>query len=117
MTKTLGVKPTDVLVDLEDDVPSVKVGRRKHRPDFYVKSQNRLVEVKSVHTLGLSNAHYFKEGFARTVRNRQAAIDAGYRYSLLVFAHDGTRIPIPKQWYRMSKANLLSHLQRTVSPG
>lgn len=80
------------------DVPTiyyedpVRRKQRRHYPDFFIKNQNRLVEVKSDWT--------FRIGLDTLIAKRSAAIAAGYKYSVLVFDKTGNRINVSKKWYK-----------------
>lgn len=77
-----------------------------HYPDIWVPSQKRLIEVKSTWTL-LGKEEYL----ARLKAKRQAAIRAGYEYSVLVFNMVGERIKLPKGWYLMTRDLLKRYVQ------
>ena len=103
----------DVFEDLSGKVPSIEYDGRTHKPDFYVPSHNLLIEVKSLETLGMSEHGYFGKPatvYRNVVRKRQAAVDEGYRYLLVLISDKGVRIPIPKNWYRYTRKELMSRI-------
>jgi hypothetical protein len=111
--KTLGVKAKQIKTGKR--IPHVeyvfKKRSRVHYPDMWVPEQNRLVEIKSPWTLGLIGAYSDKPYFEEVKAKRQAAINAGYKYSLLVFNGQGDRIPLPKNWYTLTKAEAKKYLK------
>lgn len=85
-------------------------GRRKYTPDFWIESQNRIVEVKSIGTLGIkgSFASPKRVGFkllAKLKAKRKGCIASGFKFSLLLM-HGDTRLALPKNWYDLSIADL-----------
>jgi hypothetical protein len=85
----------------------------RYFPDFMIKSKGIIVEVKSTSTLGLVPNLYRREPadiFARLKKKRQAVLNAGFKFNLLVMNRDGTRVMLPKEWYTMT----LSQLRRLV---
>lgn len=74
-------------------------------PDFFHSSKNRIVEVKSKWTLGLTK----KPGgpFKCNAAKAKAAINAGYDFLMLVMCKDGSRIELPEGWYNMSKNRVI----------
>lgn len=82
-----------------DDLPTFsynyKGKNRTYFPDFKVR--DNIVEVKSTYTF----AHH-ADLFEIVKRKRQAVIDAGYKFQLLVMNHDGTRLVVPTDWHRLT---------------
>jgi len=107
-----GYKPNQIRTELEGTVPRIKVNGRLHKPDFFIPSDNRLVEVKSIFTLGLNGELYFKRAFQKLKTNHAKAREAGYRYNLLVFLKDGTRVDIPSKWYLLSTEQMRQLLRQ-----
>lgn len=70
--------------------------KRTYIPDFYVSSQHRIVEVKSVYTMVGRTAWY-----NNLCRKRRSVLREGYRFSLMVFDGDGRRLKLPSDWYAM----------------
>ena len=92
----------DELVQLyeEDDisigranVPSVnyKIGEKKHVyfPDFFIKSENKIIEVKSVWTIGLPRGNVEVKA--------QATLKAGYKYEIWVY--NEKKVKVEKRVY------------------
>lgn len=84
---------------------------RTHYPDFWIESENRLVEVKSPWTLGIVGAKKHKDYFEELKAKRAGAIAAGFTYSLLVFNGSGERMPMPKNWHTLTKAELVKYVE------
>lgn len=87
----------DELVQLyeEDDlgigrsnVPSVDyyIDEKKHVyfPDFFVKSENKIIEVKSVWTIGLARGNIGEKA--------QATVKAGYKYEIWVYSDKKVKV-------------------------
>lgn len=94
--KRLHVKPNEILVGT--DVPRVYYFNTKKRiyfPDFYIPSQNRIVEVKSTHTFNVS---------LETLKlKRKAVIKAGYIFSVIVLDKNISRVKLDPKWYAKSE--------------
>jgi hypothetical protein len=74
---------------------------RNYYPDFYVKSKNCIVEVKSDYTL------LGDDDWLRVVKaKRQAVLDKGYDFKLLVFNAREERVALPKNWMHLSPEKL-----------
>jgi hypothetical protein len=112
LIKSLGYKPKDIQVDITDGTPKVQMQTRFHRPDFYIPKENRMVEVKSIGTLGATNSYMFKREFQKIKTNRRNAIKQGFKYNLLVMSFKGERIPLPKNWYELSTAELKTFISK-----
>lgn len=87
----------------------------KYTPDFFIESQNRIVEVKSIGTLGLkgSMASPKRAGhklLAKLKAKRRGCIKAGFKFSLLLM-HDTKRLALPADWYTLS----IKELRRLVN--
>lgn len=96
-------KPEDIQTELEGTVPRLRVGRKEHRPDFYIPKENRLVEVKSLGTLGWSKDwKQGKGGWTRLKKNKAAAVANGFVYSLLVMNGKGQRIVLKPNWEELT---------------
>lgn len=85
---------------------------RRYTPDFFIKSKGIIVEVKSLLTsgLGLSKVYFGRTQlslFGELKAKRKACLTAGYRFKLLVMLPDGRKLKLPKQWYEMSRKELL----------
>jgi len=79
-----------------------------YRPDFYIKSQNLLVEVKSPSTLGLDNRPLYEStGRGRFRKNKakwKAALDQGYSCRLILLGGSNGRhyYELPVDWFEMN---------------
>ncbi len=86
----------------------------RYEPDFLIPELGRLIEVKSIATLGLVDSMYTnrygrgltgqRELFGRTAAKVKTCIDLGYKTTLLLWVEnrlDGTlvRLPLPVDWY------------------
>lgn len=86
---------------------------RNYRPDIYVKSQRRIVEVKSIATLGLLRPYYYKTGdelIEQLKAKRLGCMSAGFKFTLLVMERDGERVLFPKNWYNLSSKEIVRQL-------
>lgn len=108
--------------DLEvTGVPSVKYKHkgkiRTYRPDIFVVSQNRLVEVKSVATLGLLRDYYYKNGrtlLSELKAKRLGCLKAGFKFTLLLMTREGVRLNLPADWHKLSVAEICHALGLTT---
>lgn len=79
---------------------------RHYVPDMLV-DHDKIVEVKSIATLGCA------PGYPATLSNvkvkRLATIQAGYDFRLLVFNGKGQRLPVPDDWHQRSTKQLIRH--------
>lgn len=104
LLETQGLRPSDILCG--DKVPVIQYnwnGRnRRHYPDLYVPKLNRLLEVKSLWTLGLTNHAKGKKVRSQMRAKRLAAKSAGFIYSVLLFDNVGTKLCLrevsPNYW-------------------
>jgi predicted AAA+ superfamily ATPase len=81
------INETDIIVNRKE-VPEIwyndKNGKKhRHYVDFYIKSQNRCIEVKSAWTNQDKNNVFEKQ---------TAAIDLGYKYDIWIFDNKGNKI-------------------------
>ena len=67
---------------------------RVYRPDFFIPSMNLIVEIKSTYTAAGKPAW-----FRNLKRKRQATIDAGYNFQLLIFSRDGDKMKLADRWW------------------
>lgn len=102
-------------------IPYVKYryagGWHRYHPDMLIASQNRIVEVKSVGTLGIkSNGTWFKGNgaqlFAKTKAKRKGCIEQGFKFVLMLMNEDGTRINLPRNWYDLTLNQLRAKIAR-----
>jgi hypothetical protein len=84
--KQLGYTYRDVCNSVNDGLPTFRYSGHLYVPDFYIESDNLVVEVKSTYTLGLKSRAVFN-----TVRAKARAVEKeGLRFLMLVFDYDGT---------------------------
>lgn len=79
---------------------------RRYFPDAYVPKERRIVEVKSTRSMGLKD----RVTFNNCKRKAAAVAKAGYKYSLLLFLEDGTRLRMPTQWWYLTCKELVMKL-------
>lgn len=85
--------------------PVVPYGTRRYYPDFWIPSQNKIVEVKSVWTLcGTADR------FNNIKEKRLACERAGYTFALLVFGKTGHKLTLPKDWHALTLHKIRKHL-------
>ena len=115
MVSVLRIEPKDIITEGENDFQKTLNIRYKHGgvmrhyiPDFFVVSKRVVVEVKSIHTLGLLGNK--KRGWTMTCAKARATREKGYNIILLLMRDDGTRIPMPKGWYSMKKQEVVDAL-------
>ena len=120
LVKVMGVKPEDIVVECENDFAKTLNIRYKYRgemhvyvPDAYVKSQRTVIECKSLHTLGIKSK--IARGWAMNCAKAKAAKAKGYSIILLLMQDDGSRIPMPRGWYDMTKAEVIEALRPYLS--
>ena len=78
------IDPQDILITLEEGKPKIvylNIKSHIYIPDFYIKSQNRIIEVKSEYTFKI-----FKESNALKF---EACKNQGYNLSIYVMNHTG----------------------------
>lgn len=89
--------------------------QHKYRPDFFYSGTNTIVEVKSPGTMGLTNSKVFAvDSWEKLKAKRQACIEQGYKFKLLVVDRRGrsTRIiKTPRRWFDMSKSDLAKSME------
>lgn len=112
-----GIEPDDIRCECEfGDSLQIRYkyrGRvRTYLPDIYVVSKKTVVEVKSVHTLGL--LHNKKRGFSMTQAKAQACHERGFKFVLLLLDQKGNRIKLPKNWPLMTKTEVVAILDEIV---
>lgn len=116
LVEVMGIKPKDIICECENDFTKTlniryKYGgeMRTYIPDAFVVSKRTVIEVKSVHTLGLESKK--KRGWSMTCAKARATREKGYNIILLLMQNDGTRIPMPKGWYDMKKDEVIAALK------
>ncbi len=95
------------------NLPTDKKTRRKRKyyPDFFIPSLNRIIEVKSVATLGLIDAKCYGTPdslFHMTVAKARACVALGYNFTLVIFNDQGARVHLPVNWYEYSLKELIN---------
>ena len=100
-------------------IPYVKYVYReaehRYHPDILVKSQNRIVEVKSLGTLGVvKSSGRFKldeiELFEKTKAKRLGCLNAGFKFTLMLIDKNGNRVELPKNWHILTLKQLRTKL-------
>lgn len=109
----LGIRGADIISSTSKGKPTFKYIdtegiERRYIPDFFLPSKNRIIEVKSLWTLGLGNKP--NTVYRNVVRRLLACREHGYRFSLLVFDRKGKRIILPKDWWKYSRKQLRIYL-------
>lgn len=105
------LKAKDIKVDMSGEVPTIryKIGKRNRTyfPDIFIPKLNRIVEIKSTYTLGLTTGRDWKKNQAKA----KATIEAGYKFTLLVMNTHGFKIfKLPSDWYNMTRLEVLTYL-------
>lgn len=100
----------DLRTETSGEIPVIAftVGKR-HRyyyPDIFIPKLNRIVEVKGLHTLGLTTGRDWRKNQLKA----QAVVAAGYEFTLLLI-DKGKRVWVPKQWFRMSRTDVLQAME------
>lgn len=85
----------------------VKGRNRHHYPDFWIPSQNRIVEVKSWWTLAGDN-----QKWSELLAKREAAVGLEYKYNVLCFHSTGEKMQLPKKWWLLSRSELQTKLRK-----
>jgi hypothetical protein len=89
------------------------VKRHSYYPDFYIPNRRRIIEVKSLFTLGLNHPTYNFFGdnlYERNCAKASECIRKGYSFFLHLYNENQQRIKVPYHWYKMSRNDLLVHL-------
>lgn len=115
----MGISPKDIVCECENDFGTTLGIRykyagkwRTYHPDAYVKSKRTVIEVKSIHTLGLRSNK--KRGWSMTCAKARATRERGYNMILMLMQNDGSRIPMPKGWYDMKKADVVKAIAQHI---
>lgn len=99
-----GANPKNIAADVSQGKPTFKYkfeGKiRTYIPDFYHTTKNRVIEVKSVWTFGLSPSQG-SGPFKKNAAKARAAIAAGYNFLLILMDREGNRLQLPEGWYNM----------------
>lgn len=95
-----GFKPANIITKVYEGKPSfdyIFKGKRKYIPDFYVKSNNTVYEVKSPYTLGVKDKNLYNKNRKKAL----SVVKAGYRYRVILFTAKHKFIRLPEEWYNM----------------
>jgi hypothetical protein len=91
--------------------------QRRYYPDMLVA--NRVVEVKSLESAGLSKTAYFYKDvdlFSMLKAKASAVEKAGYEFRLLIMSADGSKIRLPKNWRTLDRQTVMQSLQKSWTP-
>lgn len=105
-----GFDPADIKTECEfGDALNIryKYGKkwRSYMPDIFIRNHNIIVEVKSKSTMGLLNNK--KRGWSMNQAKAKACHARGFKFCVLLMTDSGKRIPLPKNWPLMKKAECL----------
>lgn len=78
---------------------------RIYMPDIFIRKANIIVEVKSLTTMGLKGRK--KRGWSMNQAKAIACHKRGFKFCLLLLNAGGQRIPLPKNWAYMKKAECI----------
>lgn len=67
--------PDDILVG--DEIVTIKYDGKQYHPDLMIKSENKIIEVKSSYT--------FKADYEKNMRKKQAAIENGFKFEFHIW--------------------------------
>lgn len=107
VAKLLLSKFKDLKDQRQTPVVPYKFARKQklHRPDFFIPSQNRIVEVKSTWSLGAVKSNLARNTFTICKRKASAAEALGYKYSVLLVGRKGI-IPLPADWLTWTRGEV-----------
>lgn len=95
----LGIKPSQIVTDMDIKCPIIKMqDNSKYYPDIYIKSLNKIVEVKSEYTLGVNKPILFYRVQFKGNQTKRA----GFKFELLVFDYKGNKMKMPKNWLNLN---------------
>lgn len=110
-----GANPQCILVSTREGKPSVKYrygGKdRIYVADFYHTKRNRLIEVKSIFTIGLARSGALKDKWEETKTKAKASMAQGYDFVLMLMNEKGERIALPKDWHCLSRKQILKFME------
>lgn len=113
MLQKMGVNLSKMLFKLGEGKPTVKYqfeGKaHQYLPDMFFSPKNRIIEVKSIWTLGLGKQSVAV--FKRNCAKARACVKQGFEFTLMVFDKKGNRIAFPKQWYECTRNELQELVQ------
>ena len=115
-----GYDVRDIRIDSENKTPRIhynfKDGRHIYRPDFYLKKEKLIVEVKSKATLGLE-PYPFRNGlsasdlFNKTKAKARRCMVKGYAFRLIVLDKDGRELGLPHNWWSMKRCEVMRNIR------
>lgn len=85
-------------------------------PDFMIKGTKRVIEVKSLATLGLTgklNCFFGEDVFERNCAKAKAVTRAGYKFQMRVYDKK-KRVKLPEGWFNLQKESLAKRLNVSV---
>jgi len=102
-------KPSDIKVQSTKEIPKIKYKyngkERTHYPDIYIPKENKLIEVKSLFTFGLTHYDVYGRSRAYTFNcikaKAKAALKQGFNYEVMII-EDIAPIELPRNWYELS---------------
>lgn len=107
LMRNKNLKVDSIVTESTGSVPRVayKVGSRTryYYPDMHLPKSNRIIEVKSLHTLGILTG---KKWYSNQMKAK-ACLAEGYKFTLLLMTAKGQRIWLPPDWYKRSRASVL----------
>lgn len=95
-------KENEILFSSEGKVPVIKGYGFKYYPDFYIKKDNLIVEVKSIYT--------FLNWFDKNSKKAIATIDNGFNIEFLVFDAKKNLLNLSNDWFLKSKEEVVKCL-------
>lgn len=117
ITSSGKAKLKDVVMHSEADrltIPYAFEGKtKKYIPDIWIPSQNRVVEVKDVASLGFGSGFFgYPEVLEMNRAKARAVVATGANFNLLVFDRlSGERVRLPVDWYDLPRRNLLKAIK------
>jgi formate dehydrogenase assembly factor FdhD len=93
---------------------------RRYVPDAYFAHNNTLVEAKGLWTMGLfGSVGKQTNALGELKAKRRGCLQAGYKFELVLGMRDKEgewhRISLPKNWYTLTKRQLLSKLDKLLT--
>ena len=99
------VRSDDILVGTEiDAVPYYFNKDRMYFPDIFIKSENLIIEVKSLYTLGVITDN--KQLFNQLRHKGKGVIKAGMRFKVMLISKKGKVSQLPNNWMELSWSNI-----------
>lgn len=109
-----GVDPNDIATTKAEGLPTFRYdydGRRRvYIPDFFIKSKNMVVEVKSDATLGIYDQNTFTQVQAKT----KSVLEARHNFRLMVI-YRGRNIDIGSTWITSTWVEFVNDFRRITS--